>query len=410
MIAHLVRRSAPIAAAPCWRPLLIAAVALLVAACQPAVNRGQPGVASGTAAPTATPEPAQPSGPPQRVGLLVPLSGNAAAVGLDLASAAEMALIERGNDRLELLPRDTRSTQEGAIAAARQLLDQEDVDVLLGPLFGSSAERVIDLARPRGIVVLSFSSQGNIAGNGLYVLGYRPEEQVERVAGFAISRGYERIAALAPDDGYGQTAVASLRQTLQAQRGDDLVAVRFYARDASDVTDKIRELRAAGSRSGDLPAFDALLLADGGTRLRAVASQLPDHDLTPVDVRMLGTMLWPDDAATLQEPSLRGGWYAAVADAATRDFRSRFRRAFGREPHPLAVLGYDGFLIAADAASERSTASQRITDPRGYQGEAGIIRLRPSGLAEHGLAVFELTTSGPVVVDPAPVRFVEPTS
>lgn len=410
MIAHLVRRSAPIAAGPCWRALLIAAVALLVAACQPAVNRGQPGVATGAPAPTATPEPAPPAGPPQRVGLLVPLTGNAAAVGQDLASAAEMALIERGNDRLELLPRDTRSTQEGAIAAARQLLDQEGVDVLLGPLFGSSAERVIDLARPRGIVVLSFSSQGNIAGNGLYVLGYRPEEQVERVAGFAISRGYERIAALAPDDGYGQTAVASLRQTLQAQRGDDLVAVRFYARDASDVTDKIRELRAAGGRSGDLPAFDALLLADGGTRLRAVASQLPDHDITPVDVRMLGTMLWPDDAATLQEQSLRGGWYAAVADAATRDFRNRFRRAFGREPHPLAVLGYDGFLIAADAASDRSTAEQRITDPRGYQGEAGIIRLRPSGLAEHGLAVFELTTSGPVVVDPAPVRFVEPTS
>ncbi len=407
MIAEIVSRPGRNAAGRWSRPLAIAALAVVVAACQPAVNRTPPG----TTAPTATtPEPI-PSGPPQRIGLLVPLTGNAASVGQDLASAAQMALIERGNDRLEVLPRDTESTQDGAVAAARQLLDQENVDVLLGPLFGSSAEQVARFARERGVVVLSFSSQGNIAGNGLFVLGFRPEEQVERVAGFALSRGYERVAALAPDDSYGQTAVASLRGVLQARTGGQLVGVQFYARDASDLTAKIEALRAAGGgRAGDLPAFDALLLADGGQRLRAVAAQLPDHDITPVDVRMLGTMLWPDDAATLQEPALRGGWYAGVADAATRDFRSRFRRTFGRDPHPLAILGYDGFLIAADAASDRATATQRITDARGYQGEAGIIRLRPSGIADHGLAVFELTAGGPVVVDPAPVRFVEPTS
>lgn len=391
------------------RGLGVVLLAMVVAGCQPPVNRTGPDVATPSPVPPA-PMVAEPVGPPQRVGLLVPLTGNAATVGVDLARAAEMAVIERGNDRLELVPRDTQSTQEGATQAARQLLEQENVDVILGPLFGSSAERVGALGRERGVVVLSFSSQSAIAGDGVFVLGFRPEEQVERVVRFAMSRGYERMAALAPDDAFGQTAVRALRDTLAARIGGELVAVQFYARDGSDIAARVEALRRAGGAAGDLPAFDALLLADGGERLRLVARELPEHGINPVDVRLLGTMLWPDDPAVLSEPALRSGWYAGVSDAATRGFRDRFRRVFGADPHALAVLGYDGMLIAADAATDRATATRRITDERGYQGEAGIIRLLPSGIAEHGLAVFELTPGGPMIVDPAPVRFLQPTS
>jgi ABC-type branched-subunit amino acid transport system substrate-binding protein len=96
-----------------------------------------------------------------------------------------------------------------------------------------------------------------------------------------------------------------------------------------------------------------------------------------------------------------------VPEQALGDFRTRFRDIYGRAPHPLAILAYDGLLVAADAAEDPTTAIQRITETRGFQGEAGIFRLLPDGRTQHALAIFELTAGGPVVVDPAPLRFVD---
>ena len=347
-----------------------------------------------------------PDAEPRRIGVLVPLSGRAAEVGRDLARAAEMALLERGDGNVELIPRDTASSVEGAILAARELVEVHEVDIILGPLFGSHAQRVAGLARPANVLVLSFSNQSEIAGGGLFVLGYRPEQQIERVVGFSIDRGLSRIAGLAPDDAYGRRATASLRATVEAALGAELVGTALYGGDAIDVGARIDELRG-GAGADALPPFDALVVADGGERLRQVAQLLPRHAVDPVDVRVLGTRLWEDAPEVLAEPALRGGWFAGVPDEALRGFRSRFQEIYGRAPHPLAILGYDGLLVAADAAAAPETAVQRITEARGYQGEVGIFRLLPDGRTEHALAVFQLTQSGPVVIDPAPLRFVD---
>jgi ABC-type branched-subunit amino acid transport system substrate-binding protein len=395
--------SAPVLGA--WRAVVLVAAFSAVTACQQASRTGS-GPSTTTAAATSS---AAAGEELRRIGVLVPLTGRAGEVGRDLARAAEMALLERGDAGVELIPRDTESSAEGAILAARELVEVHDVDVILGPLFGSHAERVAGLARRENVVVLAFSNQSEIAGGGLFVLGYRPEEQVERVVNYALDRGLSQVAGLAPDDAYGRRAVASLRETVARALGAELVAAEFYGSDAIDAGSRIDALRGE-TAAGGLPPFDALLIADGGQRLRQVAELLPRHDVDPVDVRVLGTRLWGDVPQLAQVSALRGGWYADVPEQALRDFRTRFRDVYGREPHPLAILAYDGLLVAADAAEEPATAIQRITETRGYQGEAGIFRLLPDGRAQHALAIFEVTAGGPVIVDPAPLRFVdEPT-
>jgi len=385
------------------RVVALVAASIVVAACQQA-TRTAPSPST-TAGPEARSE-VEATGEPRRIGVLVPLSGRAGEVGRDLVRATEMALLERGDADVELLPRDTESTAEGAILAARELVEVHDVDVILGPLFGSHAERVAAIARPRDVVVLAFSNQSEIAGAGLFVLGYRPGEQVDRVVGYAVDRGLARLAALAPDDAYGRRAVDSLRAAVEGALGADLVSTEFYGSDAIDAGARIDALRG-GDGGDDLTPFDALLIADGGQRLRQVAQLLPRHGVEPVDVRMLGTRLWTDTPEVLREPALRGGWYAGVPEQALGDFGRRFRDLFGRTPHPLAILAYDGLLVAEDAAEEPATAIQRITEARGYQGEAGIFRLLPDGRTQHALAIFELTAGGPVVIDPAPMRFTD---
>jgi ABC-type branched-subunit amino acid transport system substrate-binding protein len=380
--------------------------------------------------PEAPPAPAvvapPPVAAPARVGLLVPLTGNAASLGQDLLDAAQLALFDVGRSDLELLPRDTGDSPPQAAAAARAALDA-GAELLIGPLFGRSTTAVAPIAAERGVSVLSFSNDASIARPGVYVLGFRPEEQIERVVGFAAGQGLTRFAALGPNDAYGTRALTAWRTAVARQPGANATVAELYPADSDSPSAAVRQVAAFG-REGGLPdaadepgaaseapaadvalpppGFDALLVADGGARVSTIAALLAYYDVAPPTTRLLGTMRWQDDPALLSDAGLRGSWLATWPPDAVATFARRFATVYGREPAPLAVLAYDATALAALLAEgEPRFTPEQLTDPQGFVGGLGIFRLRPDGLAEHGLAVVETDSGGGRVVDPAPQVF-----
>lgn len=387
--------------------------------------------------PVTTVEPLPPPLPegPIRVGLLLPLTGDAAAVGADMLDAAQLALFDVGDNDLVLLPRDTSNTTEAAMAAARDAL-ANGAQLLIGPLFSSATVAVAPLAAERNVRVLSFSNDAAAAGKGAYVMGFRPEEQVERVVEFAQRQGLSRIAALAPDDAYGARALRAWRTASASTPGAGPGLSATYPADGSDASEIVRRLtgsdqnaaaldeqrRALATRTdaaarlalqrlegtsarGALP-FDALLLPDTGSRLKNILGLLSYNGVQPGQVRLLGTMLWQDDPTLASEPGLRGGWMATVPPDGVSAFARHFEETFGRKPGPLAGLAYDVTALAAVLArSERRFDDAALTSPAGFAGRLGIFRLLPNGLAEHGLAVVELAGGTTRLLDPAPNAF-----
>lgn len=391
------------------RPGLLLVALLLLAGCVPAKQT----------TPTAGPQPSRPAAPvvqplpppvpagPRKVALLVPLSGSAAGIGRDLVDAAQLALFETEAADLVLLPRDTLGTVEGARAAAREAL-AAGAELVLGPLFAAGAAAVGPLARERGLTVLSFSNDASIARSDLFVLGFRPEEQVERILRHALDQGWRRLGLLVPGDGYGSRAAAAWRSTLGPLAEPAAEAVGVYPA-SGDPTQAIRQFLErhgrAGGGSAEAPALDALLVADGGLRLRQVAALLAFFDLDPAVTRLLGTWLWTEDPAVLRDPALRGARLAAPDPAAEAEFRRRFAGTFGREPQLRAALAHDATLLAARAGrGPRGLDLDPLLDPGGSIGALGPFRLRPDGLVEHALAVLELTADGLRLVEPAPSR------
>ena len=87
---------------------------------------------------------------------------------------------------------------------------------------------------------------------------------------------------------------------------------------------------------------------------------------------------------------------------------AHYRAAFGTAPAQLASLAYDAValvaLLAPGPAYHRFTQGA-LMDPNGFAGVNGIFRFNADGTSERGLAVMEMTPSGPVVVSPAPQTF-----
>ena len=372
--------------------------------------------------------------PTARVGLLLPLSGRYASEGRTLLRAAQLALFDTADERFLLLPRDTEGTAKGAERAALALLE-DGVDLILGPLFAEGVGAVASHARAQNVTVVAFSTDRAAASEGVYLLGHTPRVQIRRVFDHAAANGHQEIALLVPDTRYG-AAVLVEAWAAAAATGLSLTRARTYAPDASDAAEVVRELaeydrraqalkdeRAALARQNDAAArrrlkrlatldtlgalpFDAVLLADGGARLRQVAPLLPYYDIDPAKIRVLGTGLWEDPAA-LGEAALLGGWFAGPDPAARRNFEDRYSRVFGEPPGAIATIAYDATALAAALArAGASFEPEAIGDRGGFLGADGLFRFDDEGIAERGLAIFEVAGGGKTrIVSPAPARF-----
>ncbi len=390
--------------------------------------------------------PDQPGG--IKIGLLLPLSGPAAEAGQAMLSAAQMALFDAGDQRLILLPRDTGGTPEGASAAVEAALN-EGAEIILGPVFADAVRAVAPITRARRISVVAFSNDRTVAGDGVYLMGLLPEDQVTRVVNFAFLQGLRRFAVLAPDSPYGQRVVDSLREAVFANGAEITQTVLYPAnagpgdeellasvRQLADYDRRREELenqrdvlarrkdelsRLALKRLEGLDSFgeldyEAVLLADGGTRLTAVAPLLPFYDIDTKEIRLLGTALW-DDPSITAEPALQGAWFAAPPPAGREAFRKRFQEVYGQKPPRIASLAYDALALAAVMVVEQPTESafgdrfidifgeQALTNASGFAGYDGIFRFSFAGTAERGLSILEVRGQGFEVVDPAPKSF-----
>jgi branched-chain amino acid transport system substrate-binding protein len=338
---------------------------------------------------------------PVRVGVILPFSSGVAGtrnLAASMLKAAELAMFDAGNRNILLMTADEGNGGAAAVKAAQQLLGQ-GAEVIVGPLFGPSVEAVAPIARDRGVPVLAFSTEKSVAGNGAYLLSFLPQIEVRRVVGYAAANGHHQFAALLPQSAYGDVAGSAFNDAVTANHGA-VVDVEHFAANAGDV--------AAPSDAVVKSGADAVLIAQGGVMLRALAPTLSFHGASRDKVKLLGTGLWADDPSLEREASLEGSWYAAPAPNADEQFVSKYRAAFGSAPASLASLAYDAVslvaLLAQGQPYHRFTQAA-LMDPNGFAGVNGIFRFTADGTSERGLAVMEITPNGPTVVSPAPTTF-----
>lgn len=339
-------------------------------------------------------------GTPVRVAMLLPFTNPSAqtrALADALEHAAELALFDSGNDSVLLMPRNDGGTPQAAAAAAAQAID-EGAEIILGPLFAPMAAAVGPVAKPRGVPVIAFSSDRSVGGDGVYLLSFQAENEVQRVVRYAASEGHSAFGAMVPQSAYGNIVRDAFRDAV-ARAGGSVTNIQSFAEKPESVGAPARAVATSGA--------DAILIAEGGVTLQAIAPALALNGADARTVKFLGTGLW-DDPATAREPSLVGGWFAAPAPEAWRTFQARYRMVYKAAPPRIATLAYDAMslvvLLSRGEPYQRFTP-QALTDPNGFDGIDGIFRFRPDGSADRGLAVLQVMEGGFAIVDPAPKSF-----
>ncbi len=366
------------------RPLAGLAIAAILGlgACAPQAPR--PGFVG-----VAPPIGAAPVAQNVRAAMLLPLTGPQAPLGQAMLNAGYMALFDEAPSGVEFAPRDTGGTPQGAQAAARAAI-ADGARILIGPLTSAEAASVVPAARAAGVPVLAFTNDAQRAGDGAWVLGTTPAQQVRRVVAAAAGQGAQRFALAAPETEFGRALAVALRGAAADLRLPPPV-ISLHPSNA-DPAMAAGAARAAGE-------VDALLIGEGGERARRFAAAYAGDGTPP---RMLGTALWLNDASLRTEPALVGAWFPGPDGASRARFEARYRDAFRDTPPRIAAAAYDAAAIAARAL-RGGQPIETVTAVGAFPGSDGPVRLLPGGTTQRGLAVYAISPSGePSLVEPAP--------
>jgi branched-chain amino acid transport system substrate-binding protein len=189
-----------------------------------------------------------------RVGVLLPRTGDAAAYSPPLLAAIELAeqQIDGAGGVLgrpvQVLVRDEGSDPAEAAVALDTLLDEDEVDAVIGPASSQVALALLDRVVQAGVVTCSPLNTAvdltDHPDDGLY-FRTMPSDRLQALAlGRAVARSGRRTTGiLYPDDDYGRSFLDELRSEL-ARFDNTVVSAEPYATTADDVELPVRKVLA----------------------------------------------------------------------------------------------------------------------------------------------------------------------
>jgi branched-chain amino acid transport system substrate-binding protein len=148
-------------------------------------------------------------GQPVKIGLLATLEGPFAAGGADGMRGAELALKQRGGQvagrKVEIIKASSDAKPDVAVNATRKLVEQDKVDIMVGPLSGSEGIAVKDYAKTQPNTTFINGASGAQATTlvdpapNFYRFNTEGAQWMSGLGKAAIDKGYKRVMVIAED-------------------------------------------------------------------------------------------------------------------------------------------------------------------------------------------------------------------
>ena len=299
------------------------------------------------------------------IGLVYPVTGRLASVGMEMGSGFELALEEinnsqLGNTKLKFITEDSQSTPEGAIEAFNKLIHQDGVSVILGPASSSATEAAFPIAQQSGVVAISATA----AARGLGTIGdfvFRTILTTDilitsilitsGIEATQATLGYQKVAIIYDEtDLFSTDGAEVMKEALTANSVEILTTETFQSGD----TDFAAQLTHIKDLNPDVVFVSALPPDKPEILIQARQLGIPDsvpfiiNTLTAADVQAAGGAAEGTIAFT--------SWVNTVDTPGNQVFTQNYRAKYGIEPNIWATQSYASVYILAEAIADAQSA------------------------------------------------------
>jgi branched-chain amino acid transport system substrate-binding protein len=164
-----------------------------------------------------------------KIGVLATLEGPFAAGGQDGIRGAELALLEKkgmaGGKKIVLLKGSSDATPDKAVNATRKLVEQDKVDIMVGPLSGDEGVAVKNYSKGQAGITFINGSSGAQATTlvdpsaNFYRFNTEGAQWMVGLGEHALGKGYKKMYLIAEDYGFPYSQVQGFMASYCAKGG-----------------------------------------------------------------------------------------------------------------------------------------------------------------------------------------------
>ena len=346
-----------------------------------------------------------------KIGILAPASGPYAEYGESMIRGIRLAL-EGSDKKVKLFIRDTQGDPIYATLAARKLIEEDQVSVILGALRSECTIGASVTAQNFKVPLITpTSNQEGIADLGDFIFQFSPSTQKigERIAQFAVQDlDVKEIVILCPDDPYGEKVSLGFERRTK-ESGVRILAKELYAPGSTDFgpqLKKIREIlwkekmeREGGFDSAKyldrfgkpIPKEEVPVEVDGfflPIYPEDIALITPQIAFFKIQTRLLGTEGWGQKEILSASRQFTDGavfasdFYLQENNPSAGSFQKDFELSFKKAPDKVAFLSYDAMRILLASLKNAATSDgikRNLSKIKNFKGTGGKISFNPDG-------------------------------
>ena len=217
---------------------------------------------------------------PIKIGIELPMSGPLASAGTVYGLVAKALGTSQipGTDtidgrKVEIVVRDNQGTGPGAAAATRQLIDQDKVAAIIGPLYTDEALSALPLVKKAGILEFALTGCPDCGDGAKYPTTFSVESDRPTQMPSTIARmqkaGVKKVAILESDDPTG-TAYTDAFKAAASKAGIPIATTVTFAAGALDLGSQAAQLKSSGADAVYLASAIPTDVANAGKAMKEI--------------------------------------------------------------------------------------------------------------------------------------------
>ena len=332
-----------------------------------------------------------------KIGLIVPLTGEYSEIGNSIIKSTRMAINKIDDNRIEIIPKDTRSNPIDALRVSKNL-HEEGIKIIIGPVFNESTKYLDEL---KDITFLSFTNKIIDNPSNVISAGVNAISQINTIKKFSNDKNLKRSIFLIPKTDYKkEIEVAIVKSNIK------LKDVFFYDKEPTLLTKQIEELTRYSQRKrrlkdeikklenssiqnkekkieklkkkdtlGDIN-FDSVIIADFDEGLKSVATSLLYTDVSSKRISYITLNQW-FDKTLLKETSLQPIYFPSINKENYNEFTNNFLNIYNSKPNQLSFLSYDlvGLVYFLLYQNKFKISKKMFYKKNKFKGKIGIFEI-----------------------------------
>ena len=346
-----------------------------------------------------------------KIGLIIPLSGDNFLIGEKIIKSIRMAVNKINDERIEIIPRDTKSNPIDTLRVSKEL-HSKGVRIIIGPIFNESTKYLDDL---KDITFISFTNK--LIGNPKNVIsaGVNAISQLQTIKKFNEKNNLSKGIFLIPKSQFKKEIELAISKTNIKHK-----EVFYYDREPTKLTKQIEILTKYQVRKNNLKDeikrleglsfkdkekkleslkkrdtlgnvnFDSVVIADFDENLKSVATSLLYTDVSSKRISYITLNQWFDESL-LKENSLHPIYFPSINKSNYELFLNDFKNAYGLDGDQLSFLSYDlvGLLYFLIYENNFKISKKIFYKKNKFKGKIGIFEINKNTIT-HQLNFYSI--------------------